>query len=378
MLQALAAVTCLLSAEPSSRSLLPAAVGVLSENRVSTARLANEDRCYQLHLSATSVTDDEPRQDRAGHVGFFHSVPNDQPFPRCGAYLGEVGWALFPGAYVHRGTYDPRYFLSRVVFGSEEKIAKLNRVRAEPPKSPKRFAEFVKVTKGIDDECVDGSGAAIGSLYKRWAIKNSYNPGVAENVRFCLVPLDDASCLLYVLARGSAAAAEHWPKHERTTLFVVHLAIENVAPSEKSQPGDVEWWCTRTIERSIELDVLEPFEVVRGDDRDYLFFAHSGLVVVDWKAEATRRVPLPGGELVQAILHDTDRGNTGFAFTENRWFEVKEPLEYHEFQLASPKPDDPLPTLVRAAREVRKIYPAFPKKVGGVPPQKLDPAGGTK
>jgi len=67
---------------------------------------------------------------------------------------------------------------------------------------------------------------------------------------------------------------------------------------------------------------------------------------------------------VQAIIYDADRNDAAFAFTSKYWFEVKEPIEYREFELDPPKAEDPLPTLVRAAREVRKFYPALPKKAG--------------
>jgi hypothetical protein len=75
-------------------------------------------------------------------------------------------------------------------------------------------------------------------------------------------------------------------------------------------------------------------------------------------------VPIRGGELVQLIVYDLDRADTAYAFTTKNWFEVKEPIEYHEFELDPPKPEDPLPALVRAAGEVRRLYPALPAKAG--------------
>jgi hypothetical protein len=361
MWHAWAAVACLLAAESPT-----AAVGVLSENRVSTLRLVNDEGAYRFHLSTAGVVENDPRRDSVEKFEVVHSDPTDRFLPRCAALRGGVGWALFPGAFVNRGVYQPHYHLGRIVFGSPEEVARANRARAKPPTPPERFAPFTTVTPGASNQCVDGSGASISSLYQRRASGGSYDAEVAKNVRMCLRPIDDVSCLAYVLSRGSADVAEHWPKHERTTLFVVHCAIENTSPAVDSPLGKEngrkeKWRCTRTLLRSIELEVLEPFEVVRGDDRDYLFFAHSGLFVVDGKADTARPLRLPEGELVQAIVHDTDRGDTGFAFTQNRWFEVKLPLEYHEFELEPPKPDDPLPTLLRAAREVRKLYPAVPK-----------------
>lgn len=55
----------------------------------------------------------------------------------------------------------------------------------------------------------------------------------------------------------------------------------------------------------------------------------------------------------------------------NDWFEVKEPIEYHEYDLGPRKPDETDFMLVRCARELRKHFPALPKSIE---PALVDPA----
>jgi hypothetical protein len=342
-----------------------AAVGVLTGDEIRVTRLKVVERQASLNYRTAEIAGSEPPVDSAAELSGFAVNEWDERYPMCCASRRGISWALYSGSMViYGGAYRPSFNLERVTFAARKPNPGPVDVE-EAPQSPalRDLGEFTKVHRGFGDLCVNGSGAGLDALITLQAAGGSGAGDVRRNVNLCLVPIDDVSCLVYVVSRGSEKVAHGWPKHEQPTLFVVECRIKDTTANtdEPTFPSKEQWECTRRILHMTAIDVVEPFEVVRQRDRDVLFFAHAGAYVVDWKTNKARSLPLRGGELVQAVVQDDDRGRA-FAFTTKYWFEVKEPLEYHEFELDPPKPDDPLPTLVRAAREVRRVFPVAPGK----------------
>lgn len=213
----------------------------------------------------------------------------------------------------------------------------------------------------------------LGNFTSQWRRYTDAHHVVApENwnrkARMALVPQGDLRVLLYAVCEPCAKSEPLWPARpdRHLAVFVYEFGFVPRTPEEvRSYGTDKQWaglWTRKVLTHSL---FVAPFEVVRGDRGDFLVTGEDDLFFVDNakldRDDAMRRIKLRDGELVQALIYDHDRGNTAFAFTSKYWFEVKEPIEYREFELGPLKADDPLPTLVRAAREVRKFYPALPK-----------------
>jgi hypothetical protein len=140
------------------------------------------------------------------------------------------------------------------------------------------------------------------------------------------------------------------------------------------------------VAQTVPLPYCGPFVVVRRPDR-FFVVASIGRIwsidiaedepFADWPNKkgggitqdkpaakpATPRLLEPESETtdpIRLVLAGTDPDDPGYAFTDRRWHEVKEPLEYHEFELDTPNPDDPLPVLLQAAREVRRGHTDMP------------------
>lgn len=172
--------------------------------------------------------------------------------------------------------------------------------------------------------------------------------------------------MLYAASEPAESSYSIWPASDSRQLHVFQLEIRDVADTrvdaEKLDKRH-RWRGVWTRSASVDTPFVEPFLVAPGHVGDYLITATSGLWHLDWKAPNSemRFIPLRGGELVQAVLYDVDRDNQAFAFTSSYWFEVKEPIEYHDFEFGSLKKEDLMPTLVRCAREARKHFPTVMK-----------------
>jgi hypothetical protein len=220
-----------------------------------------------------------------------------------------------------------------------------------------------KVTRGMGELCVDYEGAELGKHRPTNSdYRNDGTPGIPS---IALQEQSAQSVRMFALSEPVDAEFGLWPRRNDRVLHVFDYEFHDVEEGSELLPlGSEHLWVGRWTRRaSLASEVVGSFHALAAPQGDYLVVENEGLYYAGWKEGATklRRIPLRDGELVQLLIVDADRRDAAFAFTSKYWFEVKEPLEYHEFELDPPKPDDPLPTLVRAAREVREVYPAQPK-----------------
>jgi len=151
--------------------------------------------------------------------------------------------------------------------------------------------------------------------------------------------------------------------------------------------GTPSWRGEWRLVQTVPMSFCGPFVAVRRPDRLYIVPSQGrvrSIEVADDQAEKPPVLPrdVTGqdsvdpmedpakadpakAEPVKLVLIGNDPADPVYAFTERRWFEVKDPIEYRPFDLGDVDESDPLPALVRAVREVRQ--PAVPNKA--------DPAG---
>jgi hypothetical protein len=198
----------------------------------------------------------------------------------------------------------------------------------------------------------------------RYCTKTDAPSGIGKMVAAALVPLSDRRVRLYAVSEPCPKSMPLWPADDRRTLAIFEYDFAPVRnPNSAIGTPPIVWQGVWTRHALVESPFVAPLEVVRRPECDYLVADGrlyrlakenpGGELKLTW-------IPLRDGALVQLLIDDADRKGAAFAFTTDYWFELKEPLEYHEFALAPPKSGDPLPTLARAARELRKLFPAVP------------------
>mgnify|MGYP003618411632 FL=1 len=185
----------------------------------------------------------------------------------------------------------------------------------------------------------------------------------ARSAAYDFVPVSAQKYRLFFVSEPVGRRRLLLPPTSQRTAFVLDYEFHDGFDDKAVSPKHY-WNNSLTLAERFPVDFVAPFHCYPRDGA-YFFVLESGELYGTTASVAdrtSRRLPLRDGELIQTVITDLDRSGAAFAFTSKYWFEVREPIEYRAFELGPLKADDPLPTLVRAAREVRKFYPAIPKQ----------------
>jgi hypothetical protein len=206
-------------------------------------------------------------------------------------------------------------------------------------------------------------GDAFASLCETHKLADVYN-----KVGYDVVPVGRNKLNVFVLApRSVTYPYKSAPPFEKT-LYLLEYEFRAFRQSLRNDlvKERFEWRYHWSRTRAIECDRIEQFQVVMVGTNAMLITDSGPLYVVpsknDMRSNSLRRIGLRDGAIVQALIRDSDNENRTFAFTDRYWFEVREPIEYHDFDLGTLESNDPMPTLVRCAREIRRVKSAVESK----------------
>jgi hypothetical protein len=164
----------------------------------------------------------------------------------------------------------------------------------------------------------------------------------------------DGGCRLFLVMEGSENRRYILPPSKERRMYELQ-----VVPSvgQYSQFGLWTWrvvdhYPSEFVNRFIVADSTSQRWFVTGDGKLYR-------LVSQGDEKAVRQVKVRDDQPIQALLEEAGHPGRCFSFTGNGWFELKEPIVYHDFELGSFQADSPMPTLIRCATEVRKLFPAL-------------------
>lgn len=207
-----------------------------------------------------------------------------------------------------------------------------------------------------------------GQQYRRFERWDEGSNG-AKLCRFALEGLGSQSVRLFVLSEPAPTAYQLWPAHDTRMLHIFDYTFRDVKPVPYSRddfPPKHRWEGVWTKVASVRSPIVERFYVAKHPDGNFLITDEGLPYLSTWKKSGTaaelRPLTLRGGQLIQYVIHDADRAGRAFAFTTNYWFELQEPFEYREFDLGEIDVSNPMTTLLRCAKELRRLHPAVAKK----------------
>lgn len=308
-----------------------------------------------------------------------------EKYPLRHRVAGNLYWEMRPFASVagYVLTSTPRFRLHRIPLAAVrgdrmdwKALDAIPETEAGPPTKPN---DDQAIAVAMGPFCVDQLGGYMQEIYESmlidYVVRNEARGPVRETWRtsnaseapkscaYDIVPMDERSIYLVVAAQPTANKRPLLTKTDTKAVGVLRLRLDPPVSNRRGGGLSIDWNGVWEVVEEFESDFVAPFHALRVGD-DWWFVTELGTLhkvkrVAPAASQKVQEVRLPDGELIQALVFDEDRDAQPFAFTSKYWFEVKEPLEYHEFVLPTLKPDDPLPTLVACAREVRKLFPAI-------------------
>jgi hypothetical protein len=178
-------------------------------------------------------------------------------------------------------------------------------------------------------------------------------PDQTEFVRFGsydILPSPDGGCSLLLVMEGSENRRYIMPPSQKRRMY--ELATIPTAKMPRL-------WSWRVIDH-YPSEFVDRFIAVDSNGARWFVTGKGELYrcVSDGTEKSIRKVARRDDQPIQALFEEPGAPSRCFAFTSTNWFELKQPFEYHDFALPTLDREKPLSTLLEAARELLKLYPA--------------------
>lgn len=221
---------------------------------------------------------------------------------------------------------------------------------------------------GNPNVVMNGDG---GSKFSQWhqkaynlALQSSRATAIGEirqayrsQISFDVLPRSRNECEWWIILRNVSGIVDDQSadigRGGNRLIRVKH----KVAFVKDQRTGLNQWIGTWNLLDTWAIDRVEQFHAVAEHQNRYIVTETGSVKKFNTGDSAQRRqiidVPLRGGELVQVIIRDSGATDRAFAVTSSYWFELREPFQYHDFDLGSPNSKNPMQTLVRCAHALR-------------------------